>query len=83
MNRQKWTTYANFFDVYDHTIEEMVGAGVAEELEEPCWMDRAGNDCNECDALGFKGTHRITRPDMCICGDEVGGNISMTGDGHV
>ena len=38
--------------------------------------------CMEKDALGCKVTHDILRPDMCIVGDEVGGNISMKGDGH-
>ena len=83
LDRQKWTTYANFFDMYQHTIEEMVDAGVAQKLDEPQWMDRSGARCEEKYGLGFKVTHLITRPDMCICGDEVGGNISMKGDGHV
>ena len=69
--------------MYQHTIEEMVDAGVAQKLDEPQWMDRSGARCEEKYGLGFKVTHLITRPDMCICGDEVGGNISMKGDGHV
>ena len=83
LDRQKWTTYSNFNDMYRHIIDEMVSAGVAKELDEPVWMDREGNVVGKSNSLGCKVTHQITRPDMCICGDEVGGNISMTGDGHV
>ena len=82
LNRQKWTTYANFVHMYNHCINEMVDAGVAVELDEPIWMDRSGNECDEADAYGCKVTHRVTRPGMCICGDEVGGNLSMKGDGN-
>ncbi len=34
-------------------------------------------------AFGCKVTHDLIHPDWCIMGDEVGGNISMKGDGHV
>ena len=80
LNRQNWTTYANFVHMYNSIIDEMVEAGVAERLDEPVWMDRDGKICLEDDAFGCKVHHKIVRPDMCICGDEVGGNISMKGD---
>ena len=83
LNRQNWTTYANFVHMYNNVINEMVEAGVAERLDEAVWMDRDGNVCLEDSAFGCKVQHKIVRPDMCICGDEVGGNISMKGDGHV
>ena len=38
---------------------------------------------DQSNSLGCKVTHQNIRPDMCTCGDEVGGNISMMGDGHV
>ena len=61
----------------------MVETGVAVELDSPVWMDRAGNEVeDEADAYGCKVTHKVIRPDMCICGDEVGGNLSMKGDGN-
>ena len=60
----------------------MVDAGVAAELDEPVWMDRDGNECSESNAYGCKVTHKLVQPDMCICGDEVGGNLSMKGDGN-
>ena len=68
--------------MYNHIIEELVNAGVAERLDEPVWMDRKGNPCLEEEAHGCKVHHRIIRPDLCFCGDEVGGNISMKGDGY-
>jgi len=83
LNRQNWTTYTNFVHMYNNIIDEMVDAGVAEKLDEPVWMDRDGNICSEQEAYGCKVHHQIVRPDMCLCGDEVGGNISMKGDGHV
>ena len=82
LNRQNWTTYANFSNMYNHAIDAMVDAGLAIELNEPVWMDRNGNVCSEEDAFGCKVHHKLLRPDMCMCGDEVGNNISMKGDGH-
>ena len=83
LNRQKWTTYANFVDMYSHTYQEIVDAGVAEELLEPVWLDRDGKECPEEKSFGCQVTHQLIHPELCICGDEVGGNLSMKGDGHV
>ena len=83
LNRQNWTTYSNFVSMYSHIIHEMLEAGVAEPLHEPIWMDSKGNICQEQTSFGCKVFHRLVRPDMCIVGDEVGGSISMKGDGHV
>ena len=66
LNRQKWTTYANFVHMYSHCINEMVEAGVAVELDSPVWMDRAGNEVeDEADAYGCKVTHKVIRPESC------------------
>ena len=72
LDRQNWTTYANFADMYKHCAVEMEHAGVAQRLEEPVWMTRDGVQCNVDDAYGCKVTHAIIRPEMCLCGDEVG-----------
>ena len=41
VDRQKWTTYANFNDMYSHTIDEMVSAGVAKSLMKLSgWTDK-------------------------------------------
>ena len=82
LNRQNWTTYANFSNMYNHAIDAMVEAGIAVKLDVPVWMDRNGNVCSEEDAFGCKIHHKLLRPDMCVCGDEVGNNISMKSDGH-
>ena len=69
-----------FFYMYDHCAQEMVSAGVAFKLDEPVLMTKNGVivDSSE-NAFGCKVTHRIVRLDMCLCGDEVGGNICMAG----
>ena len=82
LDRQNWTTYHNFLHMYEHTYDEMVSAGVAESLTEPIWMDENGNECQEKDYCGCQVKYRLTHPDRCFVGDEVGGNISMKGDGH-
>jgi len=82
LNRQNWTTYNNFVQMYDHIIDEMMDAGLAVELDEPVWMNRKGEICPEEEAFGCKVHHKIIHPELCFCGDEVGGNISMKGDGH-
>ena len=82
LNRAEWSTYRNFDDMYKHIYDEMELSGVAKRMDEPVWMDRTGNVVEEVDAFGCKITHEFTRPDMCLVGDEVGGNINMTGDGH-
>ena len=69
--------------MYNSVIDEMVDAGVAEKLDEQGWMDHDGKVCSEETAFGCKDLHKVVRPDMCICGDEVGGNISMKGGGHI
>ena len=75
LDRQNWTTYANFAVMYKHCALEMEHAGVSKRLDEPIWMIRDGVECTANDAYGCKVTHAIIRPEMCLCGDEVGGNI--------
>ena len=59
LNRQKWTTYANFVHMYSHCIEEMIEADVAVKLEEPVWMNREEVECDESSAFGCKVTHKL------------------------
>ncbi len=51
-DRQKWTTFANFLDMYNHCINEMVDAGVAEKYDEPKWLNMNGEESSEAKALG-------------------------------
>ena len=69
--------------MYRHTVDKMVTVGVGKELDEPIWVDREDNIVDQSNSLRYKLTHQITRLDMCICGDEVDGNISMTEHGHI
>ena len=83
MDRSNWTTWSNFDDMYCHNYHEMEIAGVAKRLNEPVWKDRQGRIVDESDAFGCKVTHELIHPEYCIVGDEVGGNLNMSGDGHV
>ena len=80
LTRNNWTTSRNFKAMYENIIHEMVEEKVAEKLDVPEWQDEKGQSCIEENAFGCKVTHKIVRPDMCIVGDEVGGNLSMKGD---
>ena len=42
MDRDNWTTFRNFLNMYDNVIEEMCDAGVVEKLDSPVWMNRDG-----------------------------------------
>ena len=46
-------------------------------------MNRYGDIVAEEMAPGCKTIYKLTRPDMCIVGDEVGGNLCMKGDERV
>ena len=83
LDRSNWSTYANLKDMYNHNIEEMKEAGVAKRRDIPAWMDRTDNVCNEPEAVRCKVTHDLIHPEMCVVGDEVGGNLNMAGDGRV
>ena len=69
--------------MYSHTISEMVDAGVAVKLDTPVWMKRNGEISEKEAAYGCKVFHRLMRPDMCICGGIVEGNLSIKGDRYV
>jgi len=82
LDRSVWSTYRNFDDIYSHIYDEVEDAEVATRLDESVWVNRAGNIVEEGHALGCKVTHDITRPDICVDGDNLGGNIRMKGNGH-
>ena len=82
LNRQNWTNYNNFVQMYKHIINEIVDAWLAVQLDEPVWMNCEGNICHESEAFGYKVQHKIIHPKFCFCGDEIGGNILMKGDRH-
>ena len=53
LDRQNWTTYANFLNMYRHTIQEIRKAGLAMALPEPKWTNRNGEECSEEEALEY------------------------------
>ena len=67
--------------MYESIKEELVAAGVAVKLDTPVWMNGDGDVVDEQDALGCKVSSDITKPEMCLVADEVGGNTSKKGDG--
>ena len=69
--------------MYDLVYEQMEEAGVARKLETPEWQNRAGDRCGEAEAVGYKVTHDLTHPEMCVVMDEVGSNTSQKGDGRI
>ena len=83
LDRSSWSTYSNFNYMYSKIVKDMEDAGVAEHLPESVWMDCEGNIVEEGKSFGCKVTHRRTHPDVGILFDELGGNISQKGDGHV
>jgi hypothetical protein len=84
LDRSNWTTYLNFNDMYDHIESILVHESkIAEYLPEPVWMDKEGNEVSEENAFGCKVKIKYTRPDLAICCDEVGCNISQDGDGEI
>jgi hypothetical protein len=84
LDRSKWAKYTNFKHMYDCVEDALVSCGLAEKLDEPVWMDKEGNIVDkEEDAFGLKMHDQITHPEFCLVGDEVGGNTSQKGDGHV
>ena len=57
LDRDKWTTYCNFWQMYDHIYTELTDAGLAQKLSTPVWQDENGDECPESEALGCKVTH--------------------------
>ena len=47
------------------------------------WMNKDGEECQSSEAFGCEVSHHIKYPDICIVGDELGGNFSQKGDGHI
>jgi hypothetical protein len=82
-DRSEWSVYRNFEQMYDEVYEAMEKAGVARKLDEPIWVDKEGNETEESKAHGRRATHVLTRPDMVIFVDDVGGDTSQEGDGAI
>ena len=79
--RDKWSTYSNFRQMYEHIIKELVQAKIATKLNKPVWQDADGNTVEEDNVLGCRVLHKIIKPKWCVVGDETSGNLSMKNDG--
>jgi len=64
LDRENWTTYANFSDMYLHIYDEMENAKVATCYDKPMWQDFDGNPYLEKDAFGCKVTYNLTHPHL-------------------
>eukprot|EP00978_Attheya_sp_CCMP212_P006142 scaffold13838_cov51-Attheya_sp.AAC.1 len=84
LDRKDWSTYNNINQMYDDIYDEMTEAGVAVELETPKWVDRDRKEAEQSKTEGRKITHELIHPSYVqIMADEVGGDTSQKGDGHV
>jgi len=69
--------------MYGGVIDDFFDDGLAIERPTPVWMDKNSYIVAKEDAYGCKLTHNITHHDHIIVLDEVGGNTSQKGDGHI
>ena len=84
LDHANWTNFANFRQMYDCIEEKLMACNLAQKLDQPVWMAKAGNIINkEEEAYGLPCTIHITHPELCIVADGVGSNTYQTGDGHV
>jgi hypothetical protein len=78
---KEWSSYLNFSQMYDEQMEQ---AGVLEDLEEPVWMNFAGEIVgSEEEAFGEKVRQTVKHADYIFCVDEVGNNTNMKEEGRI
>ena len=83
LDRTNWYKYGAFFYIYYSIEKVLIKEKFMMVLEGQEWQYKDGNRVEfESDAFFCKVTSNISRPDMVLLGDEVGGNIDMNGDGH-
>jgi hypothetical protein len=82
--RKEWSSHLNFSQMYDLVYEQMAQAGVLENLEEPVWMNLAGETVSsEAESFGEKVSKTMKHPDYVLFVDKVGNNTNMKDDGRV
>jgi hypothetical protein len=82
--RKEWSSYLNFTQMYNLVYDQMKQAGVLEDLEEPVWMNLAGDIVSsEAEAFGEKVSQIVKHPDYVMFVDEVGNNTNMKDDGRI
>jgi hypothetical protein len=83
-SRKEWSSYLNFSQMYDLVYDQMDQAGVLEDLDEPVWMNLAGEVVSsEAESFGEKVTKIMKHPEYVLFVDEVGNNTNMKDDGRV
>ena len=83
LDRSTWTTYDNFKDIYHHSYNEIVLAGVTETLDDFEWQDMKGNIVEETNDFYCKVCNKLKHSNYCIVLDDIWGNININGDGHI
>jgi hypothetical protein len=79
--RAEWCTYENFRLMYDDVYAYMVEAGVAENLIEPAYFDKDGNQVATSDeAVGLLCDAVLKHPEYLIVVDETGFNTNQLTD---
>ena len=82
--RKEWSLHLAFPQMCDLLHEQMDEAGVLEDLEEPVWMNLAGDIVSsEAELFGEKVSQRLKHPKHVLFVDEVGNNTNMKDDGRV
>ena len=72
IKRRTWVRRENFENMYENIYNEMVEAGIAEELEEEISYEK-----------GLPSKFRLTHPDYLLFEDETGCNTNQLNDGKV
>ena len=67
--------------MYNHIVDKLIHAKLAVKLDNPIGMNKNEEVCTKEEVYGCQIHHKIIQPELCLCGDEVGENISMKGDG--
>ena len=79
-SRDEWCTLENIKEMYNMIYNLLTSAGVAEDLQESCYMDKLGNIVEEGQSYGLKVEKKIKHPDYFIHVDEFGDSLDMTRD---
>jgi hypothetical protein len=84
-DRADWSKYMYIKQMYDVIYDNMVEAGIAEEIEDPITMDIHGNMVEKDDPQKFGLPCDITvlYPEFILFADETGCNTNQKKDGHL
>ena len=60
LDRDSWSTYQNFNNMYDHIESILIQCGVTKKYDEPVWLDMNEKVVSEKDSFGQKVTLNFT-----------------------